>query len=162
MEIWRRTGDYCATLQSQLLILGHSIYAPGSGITVSACARYHGLEAMQCMVERRRGGESGMCSVQTLVSTIGGPSIPQNLRVGESMGRSVHRSDWCDCKHTVGSWSTMYSTLAADQHHYLMGRWALTSGQRRRRAVGASSSDRQRWRLSAPVCGAPALTATSL
>ena len=28
---------------------------------------YHGLEALQCMVERRNGGESGISSVQTLV-----------------------------------------------------------------------------------------------
>jgi hypothetical protein len=27
---------------------------------------YHGLEALQCMVERRKGGESGICAVQAL------------------------------------------------------------------------------------------------
>ena len=36
------------------------------GVGSSDASDYHALEAMQCMVERRRGGESGIKSVQLI------------------------------------------------------------------------------------------------
>jgi len=54
---------------------------------------YHALEAMQCMVERRRGGESGVRSVQLLDGDAVWKAGDDGLWSGELLEAALSRSD---------------------------------------------------------------------
>ena len=63
------------------------------GVGISDAMDYHALEAMQCMVERRRGGESGVRSVQLLDGDAVWKAGDDGLWSGELLEAALSRSD---------------------------------------------------------------------
>ena len=56
-------------------------------------AGFHALEALQCLVERRRGGESGIRQVQTLTGTDVWKALARKKWSPELMARALSRAD---------------------------------------------------------------------
>ena len=63
------------------------------GVGSSDAMDYHALEAMQCMVERRRGGETGIKSVQLIEGDAVWQAGQQGLWSQELLAAALSRSD---------------------------------------------------------------------